>query len=487
MLKKLSILVWMVVVILPITIHADETQTLDLVNQANEMTLEQVVSDMNQPTGITLNGQGQVLIADTYNNRILRSTDRGLEVVAGTIGSKDLYGFPLGGLIDGPVSEAYFNRPRDLVVDADGIIYVADTDNHVIRMIADGLVTTIAGNGTQGGSDGSLGEARFSYPSGITMDAMGDMYVADTLNNAIRKVTPTGQVTTLELTSANPLMTDHLLNEPSDVFMDEDGVLYILDSGNQQVKKVIDQVVYVVSGLPLVEGSEAYQPQGFTDGTKDLASYNFPKSLTVYDGVIYVADTWNHAIRIIKQDGVTSTLVGRGLAGNTLGTISEASLNGPSGLVVNEGVLYIADRWNNDLKSIDLAYGNLIYDLVPSYVKLGTDFSRRDDGQINVAINKTLVTYDDVVPVIYEDHSYFPIRVICEQMGAVVDYEASTRTVILDYNGRHVTYPLDADYMLIRNNRSLIPIRKLASDLGFYVTWLDDSRTVVISPRFTAE
>jgi len=482
MIKKVILYVMMVSLILSVSLHAEEVEGLDLVQVANDMTIEVVSKDFNQPGGLAIDSEGGVLVADTVNNRIMRLKDGKSETVAGTIATMDIFGFPLGALIDGEVTEAYFNHPRDLVIGSDGSIYVADTDNHAIRLIKDGMVTTIAGSGIEGGLDGSANTASFSYPSGITMDTKGDLYVADTLNNAIRKVTQAGLVTTLELTSSTSEQMDHLLNEPSDVWMDKSGVLYILDSGNQQIKKVVDGLVTVVSGMPAAIEADGYRTQGFRDGFRDEATYNFPKSIMVYDGVIYLADTWNNAIRIIKADGQTTTLIGSGVAGDQVGSIASATLNGPSGLAVMDHTLYITDRWNNAVKSVDLSYGNRIYDLEEAYVSEGSNFILREDGQINIAIDQTQLTYKDVEPVIFENHSYVPVRAIGEKLGASVDYDPSTRSVELSYKGEQIVYPLESDYMIVRNNRALIPIRKLATDLGFFVTWLDDTRTVVIKP-----
>lgn len=423
-------------------------------------TLRVETDALNQPSGIVVSDSGRLLVADTYNNQIKEVQADGVVVIAGKTDKKDLLGFPLGAYVDGNVEEAYFNRPRSVVATPDGSIYVADTDNHVIRRIFNGMVTTFAGTGEAGYLDGTGDEAQFNKPAGIVVDPEGNLLVADMLNNKIRVIATDGSVTTMALTS---LDSSHILFEPSDLAIGYNDVLYLVDSGNQCIKRIQNNAVTVLAGTWDGVQSDTYKDGGFIDGSNLEAAFNFPKSITSADGLVFVADTWNHSVRIIKEDDTVVTLIGDGSPGSGL-QLEASSLNGPSGIAFNDGVLYISDRWNNRIVSLEMAYGSEAFDL-------DKEFPIKDDNQgIAVYYNDTSVAFDDVVPTLIEGMTYYPVRKIAEAIGSEVLYDEATRSVTLMYRNKSVIYHIDDEGTVILNGRLMLPMRQLASDLGVFLS-----------------
>jgi len=437
-----------------------------------ELNLE--AEGLNQPQGLCSDANGTIYIADTYNNTINVLSAEGIVKFAGLTDKKDIFGFYQGGLVDGNKETARFNRPRDIVADSEGVLYVADTENHVIRKIENDIVTTIAGNGMPGYINGLNYKSKFNMPSGITIDENGILYVADTLNNAIRTIDKEGNVSTLILKSKIDGAQVHSLNEPSDLCFDSEGILYILDAGNQLVKKVTEGYVEIVAGLEMESGNDGYVEDDYIDGNVNEAKFSFPKSIVVHDGNIYVADTWNHTIRVIKKDQQVVTIAGNGEPGYE-SDIRGSSLNGPSGLMVYDGKLFVSDRWNDEIKSIPLEYGAQIFDLELAMPKLD------DSDEIKVIINNEVIVYDNAKPYSVDESAYYPIRIISESLGAKVSYDKETETATINYKNREYSYWIYADNIMLNNSRSYINIRELATNLGFFVTIDNETKDVLIT------
>ncbi len=256
------------------------------------------------PRGIALDARGGAWVADSSNHTVRHISASGqVRTVAGLAGQK--------GQADGVGSHARFNSPNGLALDPQGEVLVADYGNHSIRRISpEGVVTTLAGlAGQAGNADGQGAAARFHSPNGLAVDAAGWVYVADTHNHSIRRISPDGAVTTLaglagQAGSADGMGSAARLNAPRGIAIDAQGWLYVADNNNHSIRRVSPQgQVSTWAGLA---GQSAY-----VNAQGAAARLHYPRSVAI-DGAghVYVADTYNHAVRRISPDGRVSTWAG---------------------------------------------------------------------------------------------------------------------------------------------------------------------------------
>jgi hypothetical protein len=247
---------------------------------------------------------------------------------------------------DGVGTQATFYGPKGIVY-FDRFLFVVDTFNYKIRKIsADGTVTTFAGNGTKEIRDGTGTEAGFKVIRCITVDPTGNLYVADDAGTVIRKITPAGVVTTLNIDSSS-LDENSEFDEIDYLAADRTRNLYFTSFGSHCIYKITGNTVSILAGNKSVAG--------YTDGTGNEANFNEPTGIVVgRDGNIYVADFNNHCIRKITPAGVVTTLAGDGNQRNTDGVGREASFNGPMHLAfhpldAHAYILYIVEGDDADL------------------------------------------------------------------------------------------------------------------------------------------
>ncbi len=300
------------------------------------------------PSGVAVDSAGNVYVADTWNDTIRKVTPGGLvTTLAGLAGSS--------GTNDGTGSAARFNYPYGVAADSAGNVYVADTYNDTIRKVTPGgAVTTLAGlAGTSGSADGTGSAAQFSYPSGVAADSVGNVYVVDIDNSTIRKVTPGGVVTTLAGRAGIPGSADGTGSAarfywPWGAAVDSAGNVYVADSGSSTIRKVTPGgVVTTLAGLAGSPGS--------ADGTGSAARFNEPCGLAMDSaGNVYVPDYGDDTVRKVTPGGVVTTLAGlAGSPGSADGTSSAARFNGPSGAAVDSaGNVYVADWGNSTIRKV---------------------------------------------------------------------------------------------------------------------------------------
>jgi sugar lactone lactonase YvrE len=306
------------------------------------------------PNGVAVDNAGNVYVADTVNHTIRKVTPVGTNWVVTTLVGQA----GSAGANDGTNSAALFNGPAAVAVDSAGNVYVADTSNDTIRKVApvgtNWVVTTLAGlAGSAGSANGTGNAARFYFPFGLTVDTNGNVYVADSANDTIRKVTSAGVVTTLaglagNIGSANGTGSAARFYYPYDVTVDTNGNVYVADSGNNTIRKMTPAgVVTTLAGLA---GSD-----GTNNGTGSAARFYFPNGATVDSaGNVYVADTGNNTIRKVTPTGVVTTLAGlEWNAGSTDGTGNAALFYWPDGIAVDSaGNVYVADGGNNTIRKV---------------------------------------------------------------------------------------------------------------------------------------
>jgi DNA-binding beta-propeller fold protein YncE len=299
------------------------------------------------PYAVAVDASGNVYVADSGNQNIRKITPGGtVTTLAGTAG--------VAGSQDGTANGALFNAPQGIAVDATGNVYVSDTNNCTIRKVTPtGVTTTIAGAvGQEGAVDGTGASARFAYPLGLATDASGNVYVADYDNSAIRKMTPAGVVSTLagSLGSSGTLDgqgASARFNHPCAVAVDAAGNVYVADTSSQTMREIS-----AAGNVTTLAGTVGIG--GKADGSGAAASFFYPAGIAATaSGTVYIADTGNHSIRAMLSPGVVTTLAGSaGQKGSTDGSGSAATFAYPYGVAPNNssGQLYIADSGNNTIR-----------------------------------------------------------------------------------------------------------------------------------------
>lgn len=253
------------------------------------------------------------------------------------------------GTANGKGSAARFNWPYGMAVDDAGNVFVADSSNHTIRKITpEGVVTTFAG------TPGFPNPTTFYSPGGVAIDSSGNLFVANTGNHRIDKVTPAGAVSTFagggpgSPGNQNGTGIGAQFNHPTGIAIDSSDNLYVTDTGNGTIRKITPGgVVTTIAGSPGLFGS--------SDGTGSAARFNDPVGVAVdRSRNLYIADTGNSTIRKVTPGGVVTTLAGKaGQIGGTDGTGSNARFNRPEGLGIDaSGNLFVADTDNHTIRKI---------------------------------------------------------------------------------------------------------------------------------------
>ncbi len=317
------------------------------------------IARLNFPNAVSFGSSELLHFAETHTNRIRLIDEEGrLDTVAGTFGgfSGDI----------GPATAAQLFRPVDFCFDGQGNLLIVDQGNQRIRKVdSHGIITTFAGNGTQGfsGDGGAAVEAALNMPAGIAVDSIGNVYIADQMNHRVRKVDTNHMISTVVGNGTPAFSGDQgsaiyaEINQPSGLFIDPNDNLYIADTGNQRIRKVDPHgQINTIAG----NGTAAFSGDG---NFAVYASLNQPAGIYVdrWEN-IWIADEGNHRIRKIDPEGIIHTVAGNGTAGfaGDGGDALNAQLNHPSDMTVDQyGNIFIADSNNHRIRRVEAFPGIL--------------------------------------------------------------------------------------------------------------------------------
>ena len=371
MLKKFTTLLGLVFAVMMLAaglVHAAEgpANVETLAGVGNHGSLDGEEALFNMPHGIVSGSDGEIMVADTFNSLIRTIDSDGL---VGTLNYRfpafNVWGFPIGAHIDREVEEAFFNRPSGFAWAFADWLLVADTHNHAIRVIIRDRVYTVAGGFGGGFEDAAWLDARFSYPTALAFCASGYIYVADTGNHAIRRIDRLGNVTTVagvpgEYGYHNDEAFAALFDTPMGLAICDEGRLFVADTGNNVIRVIENGQVSTLAGLRVAAEDEILDEWGnvavggFLDGDVSEALFNRPFGLVFWGDVLFVADSGNHAIRVVVDGSEVITIAGTGYPGYDDGDFAEAMFFHPSGLYVFGDMLLVADTGNNMIRRIDL-------------------------------------------------------------------------------------------------------------------------------------
>ena len=403
------------------------------------------------PLGVALDSAGNLYISDTNNNQIRKVTAAGIiSTIAGT-GAAGSSGD------GGAATAAQLNAPQGIAVDSAGNIYVADVQNHKVRKISGGNISTFAGSGTAGfGGDGAAAaSAQLNLPMGVAVDAAGVVYIAEFGNNRVRKVAANGNISTLAGTGVNGFSgdgaqaTSAMLNGPQAVAVDSNGIVYIADTSNNRIRKVAaNGVISTYAGT----GAGGFSGDG---GASTSAQVGNPVALVVDSiGNLFVSDG-SLRIRKIFVSGVISTIAGgstRGYTGDG-GAATSAALSGPFGLAINSaGSIWFADSLNNSVRLLQFASGaisvtavtngatNLNGPVAPGEVVViyGSGLGPASLVSYSLGANGLVSTNTGGTSVFFNGVAASVIYASANQVGAVVPYgvSGSPAQVFVQYFGQ---------------------------------------------------
>ncbi len=317
------------------------------------------IASFNKPFGICIDPEGNLYLADAYNHCIRKISNEGeVSTYAGT---------GTAGYLDGSADEAKFNQPINICFDDDGNMYVSDFINQRIRKISsDMMVTTIAGTGVAGLQNGQADEAKFNYPRGICVDDTGNVYIGDSWNHRIRRISVDGIVstwagggTTIGVQSVGDYVdasdTAARFYTPCELSIDQFNNIFVADAYNHRIRKIDpERMVTTVAG----SGESGPDGGGFQNGIASEAMFKVPTACHVsLTGSIYVGDGENQKVRKITTEGMVTTIAGSGIAGFENGPDTLATFNFPRGCVMDYAMhrIYVIDYYNHAVRIIHLS------------------------------------------------------------------------------------------------------------------------------------
>ena len=352
-------------------------------------------ASLYDPRDVAMDAAGSLYIADSQNNRIRKVTPDG--TISTLAGNGSFHSSGDGG----PATGASLDTPVGVAVDAAGNIYIADEDSSRVRKVtagAGGLISAVAGNGTPSfsGDGGPASAAAIFTPAGAAVDAAGNVYIVDSGNDRIRKVTTGGTISTVAgggTQDGDGIPATSARMAPTAMAVDVSGNLYIADSGTRRIRKVSSGgIISTIAG----NGTTGFSGDG---GPAVRASMDESEALAVdATGNLYIADSFNNVVRKVDSTGIISTIAGNGTYGffGDGGPAAGASLRFPDGLAVDAtGNLYIADFGNGRIRKVTSA------GIISSIAGSGAGFSGDGGSSVNAALNSPIGLAVDAVGNLY--------------------------------------------------------------------------------------
>lgn len=432
------------------------------------------------PSYAAVDHEGMIYVSDTQNH-LIRKIDKDGKVttVAGITKERDESGLPIGGLKDGSPDEAMFNEPRGLAIASDGRIYVADSQNGAIREIErSGKVSTVIEN--------------LDFPSDIVLDKNGDLIVTETLKHRVLKISQDGHLTVIA--GGGYAENDGFLvgglkdgtgvnaqfNEPTGLAISPNGTVYVADTGNQRIRALPPSGnVTTIAGSGTEKIAETgYLVGGYEDGPANKAKFNYPQGLALAaDGTLYIADTLNHRIRKMTPNGEVETVAGSEDYGRQNGIELEASFDNPLGVIVlSDSNLLIVDRWNHALRLL-------------TWYELPRNFKQSDG--VQVILGENVLSFD-VQPEVVSGRVMLPIRTLAEELGFNVFWNEQTRTVTFTEDEQNIHLQIGSKVVTgeealemdvapyTKDGRTFVPIRFVAEAFQKDVKWIGSEKVVLI-------
>lgn len=292
-------------------------------------------AQFNYPFGVAVDANGNLFVVDQGNHSIRKITSTGVVTTLTKSSTQE------------------FNRPSGIALDGFGNLYVTDANNHRIRKITpSGEISTIAGSGTSGSLDGTGTEAQFKEPHGLAIDVKGNIYVADLGNHSIRKITTSGVVTTIAGSGTAGYTegtgTTAQFSHPYSLTLDANENIYVADFSNHRIRKISP-----TREVTTFAGSEFY---GNEDGPASQAEFKGPAGVAFdASGNLFVCDHINNNIRKISPSGIVTTFAGSGLSGDTDGPAATAKFYGAIGIASDaSGNVYVTEFLNHRIRKIAL-------------------------------------------------------------------------------------------------------------------------------------
>ncbi|CAM4516335.1 sugar lactone lactonase YvrE [Paenibacillus endophyticus] len=448
-----------------------------ITEQTSAAMIVQAIGKISQPWGLAEAEGGGLIVVSAGSNQISKWQDNKLTAVTTQTAS---------GYLDGTTVNAAFNHPSYSAVNSKGLIYVSDTDNHVVRRVAKERVYTAAGDGKPGYKDGKFGDAQFNAPAGLAIDTKDNVYVADTLNNVIRMISPEGVTTTFAGAAGEAGgykdggAAEAKFNEPMGLAFDEKGGLYVADSGNHLIRYIRDGKVTTVAGKPTtVDATTGYMAGGYVNGTSADARFDRPRGLAYADGVLYVADSLNNRIRAVRAGKVIS-IAGQSAPGNVVGSADAAQFNQPSSLLYSAGKLYIADTLNDSVKRLEVDAKTLKPILTKQELVEGTELLPAGK-DVQVWLEGKRVEFANAQkPFKKGDKTYLPVRAVFASWGAEVKWNAAAQEVQLAKQSWKLTLKVNAKRTVILEKGALYVEADYLADAATFLLAHDSEFNAII-------